>query len=381
VSVGILSVTVAEAFRGELPTVLWGGGLAMAFGALGAWVLARRIRSQTHGLEPADIAALYERREAMLLGIREGVIGLDPSGQINLINPEATRLLGIDSESLGKLPIEVIPSPALGELLADGSGPHRDIELSITDRVVIVNVMPVTVRDQYAGTVATLRDRTELDSLVGELESVQGLVDALRSQAHEFSNTLHTLSGLVELGRTDDVLEVISEHTATHQLLTTAYERQMGDPLLIGLLLAKSALAAERGIAFHVEAEGLENSAMTESREIITILGNLIDNAFDSVAGPRNHGGAVWVDLRRTDRDLRMTVRDNGPGIDDAVLPALFEEGFTTKSPETHSGIGLALVQTAVDRLQGSINVASEGGAVFDLSLPDMFETGAQAAS
>lgn len=373
VSVGILSVTVAEAFRSELPAVLLGTGIAMLLGALGAWVLARRVRSQTNGLEPADLAALYERRKAMLLGIREGVIVLDPTGHLNLVNQEATRLLGLDERCLGKLPADVIPSPALETLLSDDTTSHHDVELSIADQVVIVNVMPVAVRNQHAGTVVTLRDRTELDSLVGELESVQGLVDALRSQAHEFSNTLHTISGLVELERTQDVLDVISEHTATHQRLTSAYERKVGDPLLIGLLLAKSAIAAERGISFPVETSGVDDVRLNGSRDTITILGNLVDNAFDSVAGPRNHGGTVSVELRRHETELTMTVCDNGSGIPDEVYETMFLEGFTTKSPGSHSGIGLALVLSAVNRLAGTINVERDNGAAFHVVLPNAF--------
>lgn len=374
VSVGILSVTVTEAFRGELAAVLLGSGIAMLLGAFGAWVLARRIRSQTHGLEPADIAAMYERREAMLHGIREGVVGLDSNGCLNLINEEATRLLGIDERSLGKHLGEAVPSPALERLIRDDTTQHHDVELSIADHVLIVNIMPVMVREQRVGTVATLRDRTELDSVLGELASVQGLVDALRSQAHEFSNTLHMISGLVELGRSEEVIDIISDHTDTHQRLTSAYEKHISDPFLIGLLLAKSALAAERGIAFSVESDGLGDAHLLASRELITILGNLVDNALDSVAGPRNQGGAVSIELRREGTTLEISVRDNGRGIPPQVLGSMFQEGFTTKNSETHSGIGLALVKSAVDALDGSITVDGDHGAAFEIAIPAAFE-------
>ena len=373
VSVGVLSVTVTQAFGEEVPAVLLGSGLAMLLGALGAWILARRIRSQTHGLEPADIAALYERREAMLLGIREGVIGLDSSGRLNLVNQEATRLLGIDDGDRGRPLTDVIPSSGLERLMSDSHAEHRDVELSIGDQVVIVNVMPVTVRAQHVGTVVTLRDRTELDGLVGELESVQGLVEALRAQAHEFSNTLHTISGLIELDRAPQALELISDHTETHQRLTSAYESQISDPLVVGLLLAKSAIAAERGIKFSARSVGLEHAKLIGARAMITILGNLVDNALDSVAGPRNTGGAVHVELIRKDVSLDVSVRDNGPGVSPELVSDVFDEGFTTKSPETHSGLGLTLVSDAVSNLRGSIAV-EEDGNVFRVVIPEAFE-------
>jgi two-component system CitB family sensor kinase len=374
VSVGILSVTVAEAFRAEVPAVLLGSGVAMLLGALGAWVLARRIRSQTQGLEPAEIAAMYERREAMLMGIREGVIGLDSTGHVNLVNHQASRLLGFDQRSLGKRLVDLVPSSALELLVADDASEHHDVELSIGDQIMIVNIMPVTVRDQRIGLVVTLRDRTELDGLLGELESVQGLVDALRSQAHEFSNTLHTISGLIELGRTHDVLDMISENSATHQRLTSGYEDQIADPFLVGLLMAKSAIAMERGIAFSIESDGIENVRLVGTRELITILGNLVDNALDSVTGPRNTGGTVHVELRRQGASLAMSVSDNGPGIPLNIRNTMFQEGFTTKSTDTHSGIGLALVSSSVEAREGTIRVEYDNGTTFHVSIPIVFD-------
>jgi len=194
VSVGVLSVTVAEAFRDDVPAVLLGSALAMALGAVGAWFLAWRIRRQTLGLEPADIAAILERREAMLLGIREGVVGLDGEGRVNLVNPEASHLLGVTQDNIGEHLVDAVPSVALERLLAEPAEYH-DVDLTIRERALVANVMPVSVRGHHVGTVLTLRDRTEIESLVGELESVQDLVEALRAQAHEFSRTGAHLRG------------------------------------------------------------------------------------------------------------------------------------------------------------------------------------------
>ncbi len=375
VSVGILTGTIAEAFRGELPAVLFGSALAMLLGAFGAWILARRIRSQTRGLEPADIAALSERRRAMLMGIREGVIGLDADGRINLVNPEASRLLGVDERHLGRRLAEVLPSTALESLTCDLEAVHRDVEVAIGDQTLIVNAMPVVVQEQPIGAVVTFRDRTELVGVMGELESVNHLVDALRSQAHEFSNTLHTISGLIELQRTVEALELISDHTLTHQRLTSAFEELIADPLLVGLLIAKSALATERGIDFQVDADGLAETRLRAPRELITVVGNLVDNAFDSVARPRNTGGRVTVEARRLGDALSIVVADNGSGISDDDFHRVFEPGFTTKSADTHGGIGLTLVAESVDALGGTIVVERERGTVFSVSIPNAFDT------
>jgi two-component system CitB family sensor kinase len=372
VSVGVLSVTVSEAFREDVPAVLLGSALAMALGAVGAWFLARRIRRQTLGLEPADIAALLERREAMLLGIREGVVGLDASGQVNLVNPEASHLLGITQDNLGDHLVDAVPSVALERLLAEPVE-HHDVELTISDRALVANVTPVSVRGQRVGTVLTLRDRTDFESLVGELESVQQLVEALRAQHHEFTNTLHTISGLIELGRTADVVDLISDHADMHERLTAAYENQLPDPLLVGLLIAKSAIAAERGIRFSVDATGLEDDTLVGSRELITIIGNLVDNAFDSVAGPRDGGARVVLTIRRDGDSLELDVLDNGPGINAAVKAAMFDEGFTTKGTDAHAGIGLSLVQDAVVAAGGSTAVERDNGTRFRVRIPNAF--------
>jgi two-component system CitB family sensor kinase len=372
VSVGVLSVTVTEAFREDVPAVLLGSALAMALGAVGAWFLARRIRTQTLGLEPAEIAALLERREAMLLGIREGVVGLDAGGQVNLVNPEASHLLGITQDNLGDHLVDAVPSVALERLLAEPVEYH-DVELTISERTLVANVMPVSVRGHHVGTVLTLRDRTDFESLVGELESVQGLVEALRAQAHEFTNTLHTISGLIELGRTSEVVDLISVHTDTHARLTAAYESTLPDPLLVGLLIAKSAIAAERGIRFSVEVTGFEDSTLVGSRELITIVGNLVDNAFDSVAGPRDGGGQVGLTMTREVDTLELAVVDNGSGITPAVRALMFDEGFTTKGTDAHAGIGLSLVQDAVTAAGGSITVDHDNGTRFQVRIPHAF--------
>jgi two-component system CitB family sensor kinase len=372
VSVGVLSVTVAEAFRERTPAVLVGSSLAMALGALGAWYLARRIRRQTLGLEPAEIAALLERREAMLLGIREGVVGLDAGGQVNLVNHEASHLLGITKDNLGELLVDAVPSVALERLLADPIE-YRDVELTISERALVANVMPVSVRGQHVGTVVTLRDRTDFESMIGELEAVQGLVEALRAQAHEFSNTLHTISGLIELERVPEVVDLIAVHANSQEHLTQAYETLLPDPLLVGLLIAKSAIAGERGIRFSVDVNGMEDSILLGSRELITVVGNLVDNAFDSVAGPRNGDARVGLDMRRYADSLELSVSDNGTGLSPAVRRVMFDEGFTTKETGSHAGIGLSLVTEAVATLGGSIEIEDEDKTTFSVCIPNAF--------
>jgi two-component system CitB family sensor kinase len=370
VSVGILTGSVSAALRSQIPTFLaWAGG-ALLLGAAMAWLAAHRIRRQTLGLEPDEIASLYEHRQAMLHGIREGVIGLDRSGSINLMNREAARLLGLDDSALGRPLAQVAGSVALIDL-SNRPGVESDVHITFGETVLSVSAMPVEVRGERVGSVITIRDLTELDSLQGEVRSVRNLLDGLRAQAHEFTNTLHTVSGLIEIDRSADAVALIAEHAATHQRLASAFEREIGDPFLVALLLAKSAVAAERGIDFRVEAASLSGVAIVHGKELITVIGNLVDNAFDALAGSRNAGGRVMVTLTPEGPDLAVRVADNGPGVDPAIRDSIFETGFSTKARVHHSGIGLALVRSTVEALGGTVRLDAGENTAFEVHVPN----------
>jgi two-component system CitB family sensor kinase len=248
---------------------------------------------------------------------------------------------------------------------------ESDVQITFGETVLSVSAMPVEVRGERVGSVITIRDLTEIDSLQGEVRSVRNLLDALRAQAHEFSNTLHTVSGLIEIDRAEDAVALIAEHAATHQRLASAFEREIGDPFLLALLLAKSAVAAERGIAFRVEAASLSGVAIVHGKELITVIGNLVDNAFDALAGSRNAGGRVTVTLTPDGPDLAVRVADNGPGVDSSIRESIFDTGFSTKARVDHSGIGLALVRSTVESLGGTVRLEVGDDTAFEVHVPN----------
>jgi two-component system, CitB family, sensor kinase len=371
VSVGVLERSVSARLRGDLPVLLIPALLALVLGGAGSILLARRIKRQTFGLEPDEIAALLEQREAMLHGIREGAIATDAAGRITLLNDEAARLLGLESSAVGQLLEDVVPRGRLREvLLGKVDGPDQVV--LVGDRVLVANRMPVDLHGRRIGAVVTLRDRTELEGLLRELDDVRGLADALRAQEHEFAHRLHVIGGLIELGRHDEAVQFINRSSLMHQTLAASVVGNVGDPVLAALLLGKAAVASERGVELTVSAVAKLPEDLGDVRGLVTVLGNLIDNALDSVAADPRGGGRVEVSIEVVDGELVIRVHDSGPGIDPALTEEIFRDGFTTKvaAGSTRRGLGLALVSQEVRRRGGRISVENSDGALFTVVVP-----------
>lgn len=371
VSVGFLQAEVGSQLLTQLPTLAAFLAAAVTLGALGSLLLSRHLKSQTFGLEPAEIAGLLEQREAILHGIREGAVAVDLEGRITLVNDEARRLLSLEPAAVGRRVAEVVQSGRVHDVLVGTlDGPD---ELVITGgRVLVANRMPVRIHGAVTGAVVTFRDRTELAEVLRELEGVRTVTDALRAQAHEFSNRLHTIVGLVEMGRNDEAILLSTEDATVHQELIETLLGRLGDPTLSALLLAKAVVAAERGISLRLSDDTLLLEPLADPRDLVTIIGNLIDNALDAVAeGPTTGGRWVDVGVRAEAEGIRIRVHDSGPGVASANLERVFDEGFSTKSPGGRMrGLGLALVQQVVRRRGGEIALANDGGAEFVVRLP-----------
>lgn len=369
VSVGLLEAKITAQLISDLPVILIPAGIGLLLGTIGAALLARRIKRQTFGLEPDEIAALFEQREAMLHGIREGTITTDRAGRVTLVNDEARRLLGLDADPIGRHVTEIVPSGHVREVMA-GKIEEPDQVVLVDDRVLVVNRMPVEVRGKGIGAVITLRDRTELEALVRELNDVRSLADALRAQEHEFSHRLHVVAGLLEVGRYDEAIGFIQNESLVHQALVAAIVDRVADPALVGLLLGKAAVASERGVDLRVTEDTKLPEELFDSRELVTVLGNLIDNALDSTAAT----GSGWIEVTVRDDPTGVVVRvhDSGPGVEPAVVEEIFRDGFTTKvaTGVGRRGLGLALVSQVAQRHAGTITVENSDGAVFNVFLP-----------
>jgi two-component system CitB family sensor kinase len=335
-------------------------------------VLSRRLKKMTFGLELHDLSSLLQEREAMLHGIREGVIAFDRQGRVSMSNDEARRLLGLRRVAIGEPIDQLIPEGRLRDLLS-GDIEGQD-QLVLTDEhLLVINRMPVHVDGRDVGSVVTVRDRTELEALLRELDSVNGLTDALRAQQHEFSNRLHVLSVLVGMGEYDDAMAYLTEISTTSAGQAEDLRSRIAPAALAALLLAKITIAAERGTVLEVTEDSRLDHAGPDPQALVTIVGNLIDNALDAVAAsasPRR------VTVRLTYDDdahvIVVSVSDSGPGVSPELAERVFQDGYSTKgSPDGRPrGLGLALVHRLVSRLGGHIEVISDPGATFTATLP-----------
>ncbi|MFH8453326.1 ATP-binding protein [Streptomyces fungicidicus] len=378
VSVGIAYDSVRARLIHAIPGLFAYAGGALAVGALAAWLISRRVQRQTRDLAFSDIAALLAEREAMLHGIREGVVALDRAGRVRLLNDEAQRLLGIGEEAVGRSPDDALGEGRTSDVLA-GRVTGTDLLTVRGRRVLVANRMPT----DDGGAVATLRDRTELDRLGRELDSTRGLIDALRAQDHEHANRMHTLLGLLELEMYDDAMEFVGEVVGDHRATSEQVTEKIRDPLLAALLVGKATVAAERGVALWVSDRTRLPDRLIDPRGLVTVVGNLVDNALDAVAGTPH--ARVEVELRAEGRTAVLVVRDTGPGIPPERRELIFTEGWSTKEPPAHRerGIGLPLVRRLAERQGGSARVeeADGGGAEFTVVLPEaLTEPGAEPA-
>jgi sensor histidine kinase regulating citrate/malate metabolism len=365
--------TWGERARSVLPDLLTFAGLGLGLGVAGSFLLSRLIRRRTRGLEPAAIAALADQREALLHSIREGVFAVGVDGTITVLSDSARELIGLTGDVEGRRVDDLDLDPAIRGLLADDAE-IRDHVVVLGDRVLVVNRNPVLERGRRVASVTTLRDRTELLALQSELSARQSITNTLRAQTHEFHNQLHTISGLVQLGEYDEVSRLVGTLSRRRAEISDAVTAKVEDPAVAALLIAKTSLAAERGVDLRLaDGSDLPRLDPESSTDVGTVLGNLVDNAVD--ASVSVGGTAVEVDLHLDDATVRLAVADTGPGVPPDRVGEIFRRGWSSKAPTVEGrGVGLALVQVVCERRGGAVSVRSgdDGGAVFEAVLPDV---------
>lgn len=346
--------------------------VSLVVGILFSLGITRGIKSILFGLEPSEVAMLLEERNAMLRIVNDGIIAVNLEGEITLVNNEAQRLLhkaDVDESILGRPLSAVMPETPLATVLRTGQAEH-DHEMSLNGVPVLASHMPLIISGVTVGAMATFRDMSDIRKMAEEITDINRYADALRSQSHEFMNKLHAILGLANTGSLEDIKAYIGGIIDMKNAEAGKIGKHIQDSVLAGFLVSKLSAARERGVTLEFNLEGtlpsLKNTASIHG--LITILGNLIDNAMDAVQYSEKK--EITMAMGTTSHVLTFAVSDTGEGMDEEAVPRIFSKGYSTRG---HSrGLGLWLVVKTVDEMNGAITVDTcQGrGTAFEVSLP-----------
>jgi len=370
VAVGYLIADIEHSVAEQRRRILGYVGTILGFGIFGSFIIANGLKRAIFGLEPEEIGALFQERTAIIRSIREAVVAVDGEGRLTLVNHTARDYLSLPrDEDLRAVPLQdICTCPELEESLTRGQT-LLDREITVAGRDMIVNVVPVPP----SGAVASFRPKDELDRLARELSHMQEYSELLRSQTHEYSNRLHTIAGLIQIEAFREALDFIMHEVSGHQELVRILTKAVADPVLAGLLLGKFNQAREQKIDFDIDPDSSldELPGDMERDLLVTIVGNLLDNAFDAVRDQADDSRQVHLSFTDLGRDLIFEVEDSGPGVAQELADSIFSKGISSKGNGSR-GFGLFLVRQALDRLNGEVTFSRGelGGALFTVIIP-----------
>lgn len=293
------------------------------------------------------------------LGVERGTLGVSVRAKVPVLDGHG-QVIGI--VSLGFLEEELASDLAATLPFIAGSV-LAALALGLAGSVALARRLRRQTFDLGSSEIATLLEEHQ------ELDNVRRLTNALRAQTHEFANKLHTVAGLIELGRYREAVRFITETALVHQELVDLIQARIADPVVAALVLAKAAVASERGVQLRIADDARLPMELTDSRDLVTVVGNLVENAIDAASPSR---GWVEVSVRCVPEGVEVQVSDSGPGVQPDIAHAIFREGTTSKPG--HSGVGLALVDQVTRRQGGWVRVTNDGGAVFTALLPHAAE-------
>ncbi|RJS95249.1 sensor histidine kinase [Salinisphaera sp. Q1T1-3] len=356
VSVGVTLSALAPLEANSRTTLIGGLLLVVCLGGAGALLLARQIKQRLMDMEPDDIAALVAEHQAMLDAVHEGLIVVDMQQRLRLINPAARRLLARGGT----------PAPEIGEQLTDPR-PHGDADTQAVDGPLVIGDQRFrgTLRAMGAtatpvGCVISFRDTAELQRLGEELTGARRYAQALRAAQHDTKNRLHVVLGLVETGDIDALARYVRTLIALRIDTAGALAERIDEPTLGGFVLGKHSEADELGVALSVQVEHRIPPARLEQdiHRVVSVMGNLIDNAFDAVADRDTPKVALTIAY---DADtLSIAVQDNGHGMDPATLAHSRQRGYSSHGADR--GLGLYLVDRQVTAADGELALYSTPG-------------------
>lgn len=377
VSVGFMIEDIEQEAVASRQKIMLLAAITLLIGILGAMLIAYSVKRSIFGLEPKEISRLYQEKWAILESIREGILAINTQGIITMANQTAVKLIGYPEKTdiTGWSILDIIPNSRLIEVTRAGVAEY-DQQMVIGDNVVVVNRLPILDhKGRIIGAVSSFRSKSELYRLTEEVTQVRKYAEALRAQTHEFSNKLYMISGLIQLESYQEAIEIITRESNVQQNLIQFIMKEIPDPMIGGLLIGKFNRANELKVNFMIDRESTfrDIPKSIDRNDVVTIIGNLLDNAMDAVMESTSTDKQVSAFFTDIGDDLIIEVEDNGVGIPEEDAEKIFELGYSTKGKHDR-GFGLALVKQAISQLQGYItfsrNTSGTGGTLFTVVIP-----------
>ncbi|MEH7121617.1 MULTISPECIES: sensor histidine kinase [unclassified Bacillus (in: firmicutes)] len=375
VCVGIVQETVNQALWDAQKTLYFGLGFGLFVGLIGAIYLAHQLKKLLLGLEPQQIVANIKERDIIIDSVSEGIIAVTPDKRILLHNSNFTKLMEkakfTGDYKKGTYLDKDIFSLFFKEVFTAGKSISNQVVV-VNQSELIVNIKVIYINEEIYGAVATLRDQSEMQQVIRQLSGTEQFIDSLRAQNHKFMNQLHTILGLIELKKFDDVAHFI-------RVLNADYHREIGfvtdkikSPAVAGFLLAKTSELKEQGVKLTIDSDShFPYMKMGEMlHDLLLSMGVLLDNAKDAVVNSKEKQVSLFLHYDEEEEVILFEVQDSGVGMEKALIEKIFERGFSTKGGTR--GYGLDAVQSIVKQYHGIVDVQSKvgTGSIFRIEVP-----------
>lgn len=324
--------------------------------------LSGKVKESLMGYEPDVFAAMYKMRDTILETLEEGILAVDKFGKIQFVNDSAMRILMVkpDIDLTGKH-IDTIGDEILSRMLQTGT---KELNVSISTENVLLDRVPILEDNIEIGAIAILHNRAEYTKLMEDLSGTRYLVDSMRANNHDFTNKLHVILGLIQMEMYDEACSYIQNITIVQKENIGKIMNAVNEPALAALLIGKVARASELNVNFLLRDGCYYSSADIDlpSEMLITVIGNLLDNAFDAMNEIIDYTvpKELMFGIYSKPGAVLITVDDTGCGIKDSEFKHIFDNGYSTKGG--NRGTGLYQVKTMVESLGGKVSVESQEG-------------------
>ncbi|WP_372762167.1 ATP-binding protein [Pseudoalteromonas sp.] len=374
VSVGFLVQSIDPLIRSRSIEILIWGLVLVGLSIVAAIYIGQRVRNAIFGLQPDEIARLFAEQNAILNTVRNGIIALDPHGNVRKLNQRACEILDkpLAYTHQALTLAELLPEHA-EFLLRNQTREIVGFELFAANKRIILSRFALQVQGQADGILLSMRPSDELEYLSQQLTKVQAFAELLRVQTHDYSNKLNLIGALVQMGKNEQAIEIIGQESQGSQAQIHNLLERIQDPVLAGLLVGKYHKARELNVALTLNPDSLlgEISRKDILERVVSILGNLIDNAIEAaIRAADSRVAQVRVTIDETSKTLLFDVEDSGFGLgpDHNVI---FTPQYSSKSGAAH-GIGLYLVKTNLDSCGGSLEIGESDllGARLSVYIP-----------